>query len=511
MGAVFLVEHPVIGRKAALKAIHPQFSTNLEVVSRFITEAKAISEIGHDHIVEVTDFGNTQSGDFYFIMEYLDGRSLADWIAKDGRFAPERALRIGAQIADALQASHDHGVVHRDLKPDNIFLVTHGDDADFVKVLDFGLAKLVGAEQPQRPMHNTRSGSVFGTPCYMAPEQCEGKFQIDHRADIYSLGVILFEMLTGKVPFGGTGFGEIIVKHMTVQPPPARSIVPELSPALDAVLLRALAKDPALRFQSMAELREALLDPDGYAASLPANGTDDDLSDRFHAAGPMVRTELNLRPVTPSPPPIRLVTPSPPPVRIVTPLPESTFVTGAGEISDPRANAIPRTRYGRKLALAGAVVALVIVYKTAGYERPLAGVLAAAKSMRQPATVRLNFGSDPDGATVIRADGVVLGMTPLSTEVPYADEPSEYTVRKPGYVSKSVSIVPNLPSPVFAVLQAMEPPAPPPVVSSNREPETAPAASAPRSSRRPPIRRTVRAVLPVEPIDDDGVLAPTIR
>jgi tRNA A-37 threonylcarbamoyl transferase component Bud32 len=501
MGAVFLAEHPVIARKAALKAIHPQFSKNVEVVSRFITEAKAINEIGHDHIVDVTDFGTTAAGDFYFIMEYLDGRSLADVIASEGRLAPRRALHNAAQIADALQASHDHGVIHRDLKPDNIFLVPHAGDADFVKVLDFGLAKLFGTER--RPVHNTRSGSVFGTPCYMAPEQCEGKVAIDYRADIYALGVILFEMLTGKVPFGGTGFGEIIVKHMTVPAPPARSILPELPPILDAVLFRALAKNPDHRFQSMAEFRAALVEPDSYATSLPPPAHDDDLSGRFRAAGPMVRTEISLRPT-----PVAALVPEPARVR------HTTFTGITGEIGRPDAPTIPRKHYARNLLIAAGVAAAgLIVVKTAAYRRPFAGVFSAAQALSHPPTVRLNFGSDPDGATIIRSDGLVVGTTPLSTEVAYSDAPSEYVVRKPGYVSKSVSVVPNLPSPVFAVLQPLEPVAPPPVVSSiPSAAPVAPAVAVPRTTRRPPPRRdrVVRPV-PAAPIDDDGVLAPTIQ
>ena len=126
MGVVFLAEHPVIGRKAALKVIHPHYARSHEVVSRFITEAKAVNQIGHEHIVDITDFGSTDAGDFYFAMEYLEGSALSDLIQNGPRFSPERAMRICAQIADALQASHDHGVIHRDLKPDNIFLVTHG-------------------------------------------------------------------------------------------------------------------------------------------------------------------------------------------------------------------------------------------------------------------------------------------------------------------------------------------------------------------------------------------------
>ena len=440
MGMVFLAQHPVIGSKVALKAIHPQFARNGDVVSRFVTEAKSVNQIGHDHIVSITDFGNTPSGDFYFIMEYLQGQTLASWIRRHGPLLPARALNIAAQIADALQASHEHGVIHRDLKPENIFLTEREGTKDFVKVLDFGLAKLTGPEQHTNN-HNTRAGFVMGTPYYMSPEQCEGKPEIDHRADIYALGVVLFEMLTGMIPFGGEGYGEIILKHITVPPPSARSIVKKLSPALDAILFRALSKDPAQRFQTMAQFRSALQDPEGYAAATePAAGIHDDISARMRAALPMARRAIRLQPAPDSGP--------------------STFEGGAGEIHDADLDVVPRSRHGRTIlmmgaaALAGMVVAIMMIH------RHPAGLLATAVAPSRPATVRVNVSSDPDGATVATADGTVLGTTPLSTEVPYGDTPIEYIIRKDGYSPKSTSIVPNLPSPVFAVLQKVKPAAP---------------------------------------------------
>jgi len=353
MGAVYLAEHPVIGRKAALKVIHPQYARRLEVVSRFITEAKAVTQIGHEHIVEVTDFGTTASGDFYFMMEYLQGASLGDVIHAGPRFAPERALRICAQIADALQASHDHGVIHRDLKPDNIFLVTHGDDPDFVKVLDFGLAKLVNPSPDTTPVHNTKVGWVLGTPYYMSPEQCDGTVEIDPRADVYALGVILFELLTGAVPFGGDSYRTVMQKQMSTPPPAARSLVADLPPVLDAILSRALAKDPAHRFQSMAEFRAALLDPSGYAL-LPAPG------------------------------------------------------------SSPR-----KTRPRRGTTVVALAASALVVLATTESRAPVARVVAAAQALRRP-------------------------------DAP-AEAPQPYVLTTAGIHPKSVSLVPSLPSPVFAI------------------------------------------------------------
>jgi serine/threonine protein kinase len=494
MGMVYLAEHPVIGRKTALKAIHPQFARNPEVVSRFVTEAKSVNQIGHQHIVDVTDFGTTAAGDFYFAMEYLQGDALVDRIRRGPRFSIDSALRIAAQIADALQASHDHGVIHRDLKPDNIILVTHGDDHDFVKVLDFGLAKLIHPADTT-PTHSTQIGLVIGTPYYMAPEQCDGKADIDHRADIYALGVILFEMLTGKLPFGGEGYGEIMLKQMHMAPPAARSIVPDLPPALDAILSRALAKDPGERFQSMAELRAAVLDPAGYAASLPERGTEDDLSDRVRAAWPMARSDINLRP---------------------TPLAVGE-IRDIGDADDPNERLPPRSQarlparshHGRWVALAAVALSTFVVLSTSAYRLPAARIAAAAHALSHPATVTVNFNSDPAGATVVRTDGLVLGVTPLSTKVPFADVPQQYLLRRAGFRSKSVSLVPNLPSPVFAVLQAEEPPPPPAPAGP------APASNAVAAERRPPPRVRLSHSHPKAPVtasfDEDETLPPSIQ
>ncbi len=174
MGQVFLAEHPVIGSKVAIKAVHSHFARNPEVVSRFVTEARAVNQIGHEHIVSITDFGTTTAGDFYFVMEYLQGQMLSDEIGRP--FPPGRALNIAAQIADALQASHDQGVIHRDLKPGNVLLIEREGTPDFVKVFDFGLAKLIGkdAKDGAIPTHSTGAGIVMGTPFYMSPEQCSG-------------------------------------------------------------------------------------------------------------------------------------------------------------------------------------------------------------------------------------------------------------------------------------------------------------------------------------------------
>ena len=266
MGAVYLAEHPGIGKKVALKVLHSEFSGNAEIAERFFNEAKAVNNIGHPNIVDILDYGIIQTGNgqlMYFFMEYLSGQSLSALLRNEGPIPPERALGIAMQVADALAASHKCGIVHRDLKPDNIMLQARGRERDVVKLLDFGIAKLTG-DAASSTGSRTRAGIVMGTPAYMSPEQCEGKSQsIDLRTDVYALGIVLYEMMVGRVPFIGEGYGEILVQHMTQNPAPPSSfrIIP---PHVEAVIMKALQKRPELRFPSMDEFMRAMADSVGY-------------------------------------------------------------------------------------------------------------------------------------------------------------------------------------------------------------------------------------------------------
>ena len=264
MGAVYLAEHPMIGKRVALKVIHRELASNKEVVQRFFQEARAVNRIGNEHIVEIHDFGVTPEGDHFYIMEYLEGRTLASVLSREGVLPTMRALHIGAQIASALAAAHASGVIHRDLKPDNIMLMMRLGDPDFVKVLDFGLAKMFqGASSVQ-----TAVGVLLGTPQYMSPEACESK-AVDHRTDIYALGVLLFQMMCGVLPFTGESMGEVLVKQVTQLPPAPRGLNPQIPPSVEQLLLRCLAKHPDARFQTMMQLRDALLDPEAYLRTSP--------------------------------------------------------------------------------------------------------------------------------------------------------------------------------------------------------------------------------------------------
>jgi len=260
MGTVYLAVHQRLGRKVALKTLHPEFATNPTAVRRLFDEARAVNQIRHENIVEITDF--VEAGQLkYYIMEYLDGEDLAEVQRKEKYLAIGRAMRIAVQIADALEAVHTGGIVHRDLKPANVFITERSAGKDFVKLLDFGVAKLM--DQPSGDaMSRTAAGSIVGTPDYMSPEQAAGK-PVDHRTDVYSLGVILYEMVGGVKPFVAHSLGELVVKHLTmnpVKPSKLKNLPHEIPADLEKVILSCLEKDSSRRPQSIgtvsARLRE---------------------------------------------------------------------------------------------------------------------------------------------------------------------------------------------------------------------------------------------------------------
>jgi serine/threonine protein kinase len=506
MGVVYLAEHPVIGRKVAMKAIHPELSRNPEVVSRFVTEAKSVNQIGNEHIVDIHDFGNTADGEFYFVMEFLQGEALVDRIKRLAPFEPARALAIAGQVADALGASHQHGIIHRDLKPENIFLVTKGHNSDFVKVLDFGLAKLTQGED--KVSHKTRTGSVMGTPYYMSPEQCEGKPNIDHRSDIYSLGVILFEMVTKSIPYGGEGYGEIIVKHITSPIPSARALNPLLPYPIEAIINRAMAKRRDERFQSMEEFAAALQDPPGYAASAPRLDSDSASSAPIAMPGTPGAAPAG-RAISVVSGQVVFGEPDADPNAGTVPVP-TTFREAAGELSEEDDVYAPI----RKPRRTGLVVALTLAVAGAGvaaymFTRPAASapepqppVAAAVTPPAQPKTVRLSFRSEPAGAAVVRKDtSEQLGVTPFSFELPAGTAPIEFLFKKDAYRDETANYVPSESGKLAVALVALPPP---PVARPEPKSEVAPRAST--GTKRRPVglkKKSGRAV------DEDGVLAPS--
>ncbi len=260
MGLVYEGEHTIIEKRVAIKVLRDDFSSKPDVVQRFRQEAKSATRIGHENIVDISDFGETPSGASYFIMEYLEGSDLADVLETEVTLSSERVVEISLQCCAALGAAHDKGIVHRDMKPENIFMQRRSDGTDFVKIVDFGIAKMSEVESDGAPGRKlTKTGMIFGTPEYMSPEQASGK-ELDHRVDIYAMGVILYELLTGSVPFVGDSFMGVLTQHMFDSPAPLHEKNPGLQTpaALEQVVYRAMAKEPDERFQTMAELAEAL-------------------------------------------------------------------------------------------------------------------------------------------------------------------------------------------------------------------------------------------------------------
>ena len=264
MGAVYQAHHVVIGKTIAVKVLSPDYSRNPGDVQRFLQEARAASLIRHDHVVDIADFGYTAHGQAYLVMEYLEGEDLAQTASQVGRMPWFRVSNIAMQIGSALAAAHAKGIVHRDMKPENCFRVKRDGDADFIKVLDFGIAKMVdNSNNPAKKpgLSLTIEGGVIGTPEYIAPEVCRGQ-KADGRVDIYALGIIMYRLLTGVVPFTAENgnYMAVLSQHLTAMPRPPRELVPDIPPKIEQIILRALEKDPDQRYQKVEELIAALRD-----------------------------------------------------------------------------------------------------------------------------------------------------------------------------------------------------------------------------------------------------------
>ncbi|MFK7998943.1 MAG: serine/threonine-protein kinase [Polyangiales bacterium] len=262
MGLVYEGLHIAIEKRVAIKVLRDDFSSRPDVVERFRQEAKSASRIGHENIVDISDFGSTPAGQSYFVMEFLEGEDLADLIAREGTLSVERILDISGQCARALSAAHSKGIVHRDMKPENIFLTQRPDRPDFPKIVDFGIAKMSDIETSGAPGRKlTKTGMIFGTPEYMSPEQAAGK-GLDHRVDIYGMGVIMYELVTGRVPFVGDTFMGVLTQHLFEAPPPLREVNAhvECSRELELIIFKCLSKSADGRYATMDKLAEALDD-----------------------------------------------------------------------------------------------------------------------------------------------------------------------------------------------------------------------------------------------------------
>jgi serine/threonine protein kinase len=344
MGIVYRCRHLLIDRKFAVKIIRGTMAHLPDALRRFLIEAKAASSIGNEHIVDVVDYGALPDGSTYLVMELLEGMPLSDIIGRQQTLPIERIARIAAQVCEGLRAAHEAGIVHRDLKPENVFLTTRK-GTDFVKILDFGIAKMLSSGEPL-----TKKGLIVGTPHYMSPEQAAGA-TVDPRGDIYSLGVILYELATGQVPFDATHYMGVLAKHLTEPPPRFDSLsLPEKLPAeFEAIVQKCLAKLPDQRFQSMLEVMAAT----------------ERLSERLSAVSPSAPPAplVSVSPSVPSPwtaPPSAAPAPLAPPNREHRPWRSSSSSGGSVPAAAGRSvSAPPRTRGAWLVASALIVLTLI--------------------------------------------------------------------------------------------------------------------------------------------------------
>ncbi len=256
MGSVHEGENTLIARRVAIKVMHAAATQNEQALLRFEREAQAAGRIGSDHILEVLDLGRLDNGDRYMVMEYLDGEPLSARIERLGKMTPEQIAPLMRQACKGLQAAHDAGIIHRDLKPDNIYVLREkAGQPDFVKIIDFGISKFsaLGSD-----MNMTRTGAVMGTPYYMSPEQAKGSSQVDPRSDVYALGVIMYEAVTGHVPFDGNTFNELMFKIVLSEPPKLSEAVPDLDPNFAAIINKSMARELDDRYASATQLMHAL-------------------------------------------------------------------------------------------------------------------------------------------------------------------------------------------------------------------------------------------------------------
>jgi tRNA A-37 threonylcarbamoyl transferase component Bud32 len=399
MGTVYLAVHPIMGRKAAIKVLKPELARDESLVGRFFNEARAANAIRHPNIIDIIDVGLTPDDNVpYMLMEFLEGESLAGRLDRVRPLPIDQAVEITLQTASALAAAHSKGIVHRDLKPDNLFLVPDEmvGNGERVKVLDFGIAKL--RDDMRGSSMKTRTGAIMGTAAYMSPEQCQGLIErIDHRTDVYALGVILFEMLCGGPPFVSEGFGDIIIMHVMKAPENPQLRNPAIPDNVAAAILRALAKSPDDRFQSMLEFQAALR-THGLSRATPVHGIstgyDVDLGGLGWPALAATPAPVTLRPGS-VPPRAGSTPPSYVPTLVEPTAPTkqtTTFRTHTGEVTE--APSFPPPNKRRTVVAVSAIVgvAAVALAITVLVTRPSAHA-PAADSTPVPATAPA---PDPD-------------------------------------------------------------------------------------------------------------------
>ena len=448
MGYVFRAEHMKLGREVALKLLRTDYASRRDAVARFFQEARTVNRVRHRNIVDVTDFVELEDGTTFIIMEFLLGQSLGKW-ARTGVDMP-RALAVLVQICDGLGAAHQVSVVHRDLKPDNIIIVPTSDGAELVKLLDFGVAKLLNRDDEDVGFQ-TAAGSVIGTPAYMSPEQAGGMV-IDARSDIYSLGAIMYELFCGQPMFRGRPFGEYVRKHLTEMPIPPRATQggAQIDPRLEQLILKCLEKDPNQRFGHILELRDALLGmlggmethPPGFA-SLTASG----MRPAPTMVPPAMHTVLPAAQIPLMPTPSSGMHPSlyysQYASQVAPPVPPSTpwyvwFVGGAVAVG---------LGIGAAVWYAGRTEVAPIAQPTQPTQ-PIQPTVTQVEPPRQPQLVEVKFDSLPSGGVYADGQSAELCRTPCAFNIDLKDggtaDRRTYVIRSEGY--KDLSVVVDLSS-----------------------------------------------------------------
>jgi serine/threonine protein kinase len=483
MGSVYMGVHPGIGSRVAIKFLHPQFSHDDKIVERFFNEARAVNVIGHDNILKILDLNVTEDHRHYFVMEFLHGRPLQALLKHNVPVGLDVAGPIVTQICDALEAAHKRGIVHRDLKPDNVYLISMKGKKNFVKVVDFGIARVT--DDAGVSTGKTQTGMVMGTPAYMSPEQGSGASnKIDGRSDVYSLGVMMFQLATGRLPFPGSNFGEVLIGHIQVPPPQPRSLSPQIPEAYEAIILRCLQKKQEDRYGSMKELKhavEACMDQLKISKELPHADDSDAELQPVEARSPSFPG-----PRTPGRPtgPISRNRMSSPTARPGTNRPQAR-PSNAGAMArasqPPTRLTPPPQQKGRAALFAGIGVLVVAAAGVVGYAvlrpepRPVVPVRQAdvVPVKPQPTPVFLSVVAEPLDAEVIatwKDGGEKRGAAPLSLEVP-RNIRVHFEFRKAGYADYAMDVLADQPQTVTAALKALPKPAPVAVEASDRKAE----------------------------------------
>ena len=439
MGAVFEGIDDKTGQRAAIKVLHAQLSHDPENTARFLNEGKAIAALNHPGIVRLLGSGDIEGGGFFIAMEYVDGETLSSKLKREKRMG-RAGLRLASQIASALQAAHRRNIIHRDLKPSNI-LLKPGDNAGEpeIRIIDFGIAKMAAEDREVQDFH-TRTGTMIGTPVYMAPEQCRG-VNVTDRTDVYALGVIIYQMLTGRPPFYSQADGDILAMHILVPPRPLREVEPAIPEKVAVFVERMLAKEGTER-PSMAEVELALRELAEDAAWSGQNPATDDA-----ALGPA--------PISPE-------TPESLPTQLSRGLVAPTLGAINGQTAAPTHNRGLRTSLAisaAALVVLGSLVVALQVRKN-HTQQPVQKPVAQVVVTQLPKTVRWVLRTSPVGASVLDESGRALGETPWQLEQAAGTGEQVLTVRKSGYSDLQVRFAKDRDVERSEVLMAALPPPP---------------------------------------------------